>query len=824
MNENYTNGIQKVLKYAKEEALRLANTFVGSEHLLLGVIKDIDGNAYNLLSAIGCDLVSIKNKIEKEIESMNKTISVGHLPFTRRAERILKSSYANAKKMGETAASQHHMLLAMTLEKDGTVKSILDSSSVNSEIVSSFISSNKSKKNINFENNAKNLSVGDDDSLKLSSFKSFSRSISKMAEANLLDPVIGRTDEIERLTQILSRRKKNNPVLIGEPGVGKTAIVEGLAIRIFEKKVPRILWDYKVIALDMTGLIAGTKYRGQFEERMKKFMVQLEKTNNVILFIDELHTIVGAGGATGSLDAANIFKPALARGDIQIIGATTLNEYKKFIEKDGALERRFQKIIIDEPSTTDTINILDGIKEKYEAHHNVRISDSVIKNCVELSQRYITDRFLPDKAIDVMDEVCSRKRLNDLIIPKSILSLETKISKINKEKESAIQNQTFELAAKLRDKEKKLISKLEEEQLKFSNETENYLTITDKDVFDTLSIITGIPMYRITQKESEKILHMGDDIKERIIGQDHAIDILVSSIQRARVGFKNPKHPIGSFIFLGPSGVGKTELAKQLADYLFENNTSLIKIDMSEYMERYNVSRLIGAPPGYVGYEEGGFLTEKVRRNPYSIVLFDEIEKGHPDVFNLLLQILDEGQLTDSLGHNVDFKNTLIIMTSNIGTARISSSKIGFIEDDIADTSKAINDEVKKYFKPEFLNRLDDIIVFNQLTQDNLYKIIDFEMQDLKTNLKKKGISLRVHQTAKKILLQEGSYQEWGARPIRRVIQNKIESEISIRFLDQRFLDNGGNITITGKDAQLVFKQKPTKKASKKTKTKQSIS
>ena len=818
MNENYTTGIQKILKYAKEEAIRLANTFVGSEHLLLGIIKDKDGRAYNLLSAIGCDLNLAKIKIEKEIESKNKTLIAGHLPFTRRAERILKNSYTNAKKMGQSAASQHHMLLAMAVEKDGTIKNILDSFSINSEIIASFIVSNESKKNIGFHK--KNKLPSSDNNIKLNSFKSFSRSISKMAEANLLDPVIGRTAEIERLTQILSRRKKNNPVLIGEPGVGKTAIVEGLAIRIFEKKVPRLLWDYKVIALDMTGLIAGTKYRGQFEERMKKFMIELEKSENIILFIDELHTIVGAGGATGSLDAANIFKPALARGDIQIIGATTLNEYKKFIEKDGALERRFQKIIVDEPTTLDTINILDGIKEKYELHHNVKISDTVVKSCVELSQRYITDRFLPDKAIDVMDEVCSRKRLNDLIIPKSILNLEKKIGKINKEKEDAIQNQTFELAAKLRDKEKVLISKLEKEQSKFSNETENYLTITDKDVADTLSVITGIPMYRITQKESEKILHMGDDIKKRIIGQDHAIDILVSSIQRARVGFKNPKHPIGSFIFLGPSGVGKTELAKQLAGYLFENNTSLIKIDMSEYMERYNVSRLIGAPPGYVGYEEGGLLTEKVRRNPYSIVLFDEIEKGHPDVFNLLLQILDEGQLTDSLGHNVDFKNTLVIMTSNIGTSRISSSKIGFVDDDI-DSHKVINDEIKKYFKPEFLNRLDDIIIFNQLTQENLYKIIDFEMEDLKDNLKKKAINLRVNQTAKKILLQEGSYSEWGARPIRRVIQNRIESEISIRFLNKTFVDNGGNISISGKDGALLFEQKPTKKKPKKAKIKE---
>ena len=819
MSENYTKGVKRLLKYSKEESIRLSTTYVGSEHLLLAIIKDTVGDAHKVLAAIGCDLDKIKNQIEKEISANNSSTAIGHLPLTRRLERILKKSYILAKKNNLNAADQNYILLSLSDEKGGLAKNILISLSIDSKIISSFISTSKNKESSN-ETNIHDESMKPEDDLK--SFKSFSRNISKMAESNLLDPVIGRQLEIERVTQILSRRKKNNPVLIGEPGVGKTAIAEGLALRIFQKKVPRLLWGYKVLALDLTGLIAGTKYRGQFEERMKKIMIELEKADKVILFIDELHTIVGAGGATGSLDAANIFKPALARGDIQIIGATTLNEYKKYIEKDGALERRFQKIIIHEPSVLDTIDILDGIKEKYESHHNVKILDSTIKSCVELSQRYINDRFLPDKAIDVMDEVCSRKRLNDLVVPKAILNLERKINKIKKQKEEAITNQTFEVAAKLRDKEKSLISKLEEEQKKFTSKNEDYLVVTEKDVADTVSIITGIPVYRITQKESEKILHMGDDIKKRIIGQDHAIDILVSSIQRARAGFKNPNHPIGSFIFLGPSGVGKTELAKQLAKYLFENDSSLIKIDMSEYMERYNVSRLIGAPPGYVGYEEGGLLTEKVRRNPYSIILFDEIEKGHPDIFNLLLQILDEGQLTDSLGHNVDFKNTLIIMTSNIGTSNIRSSNIGFVDkkEDSTDNESIIMKEVKRYFKPEFLNRLDDIIVFNQLTIDGLYRIIDFEMLDLKENLKNKNISLRLNKSAKKILLQEGSFLDWGARPIRRVIQNKIESEISIRFLDGQFIDDGGSISISGKDGQLTFKQsQPTKKESSKTKT-----
>ena len=817
MSENYTKGVKRLLKYSKEESVRLSNPYVGSEHLLLAIIKDVDGDACKILTTIGCDLNKIKQQIEKEVSSNGSTGSISQLPLTRRLERILKQSYTLAKQDGLLTANQNYLLLSLSEEKGGLAKNILKSLSIDSKIISSFITTTKNISN-NYDFSTSPKKQKDD----LISFKAFSRNISKMAENNLLDPVIGRSLEIERVTQILSRRKKNNPVLIGEPGVGKTAIVEGLALRIFQRKVPRLLWDYKVLALDLTGLIAGTKYRGQFEERMKKIMIELEKAEKVILFIDELHTIVGAGGATGSLDAANIFKPALARGDIQIIGATTLNEYKKYIEKDGALERRFQKIIIDEPSLEDTIDILKGIKEKYESHHNVQILESTIKSCVELSQRYITDRFLPDKAIDVMDEVCSRKRLNDLVIPKKILNLEKKIDKLRKEKEEAITNQTFEVAAKLRDKEKKIIAKLDSEQKIFTSKNEDHLVVTDRDVADTVSIITGIPLYKITQKESEKILHMGDDIKKRIVGQDHAIDILVSSIQRARAGFKNPNRPIGSFIFLGPSGVGKTELAKQLAGYLFESASSLIKIDMSEYMERFNVSRLIGAPPGYVGYEEGGVLTEKVRRNPYSIILFDEIEKGHPDVFNLLLQILDEGQLTDSLGHNVDFKNTLIIMTSNIGTSNITSSNIGFIDKKSKnlDNKSIIMKEVKKYFKPEFLNRLDDIIIFNQLTMDNLYKIIDFEMIDLKNNLKNKNILLRLNKTAKRVLLQEGSYLDWGARPIRRVIQNRIESEISIRFLDGQFTDDGGNISISAKDGELIFNQSnPIKKKPRKTKT-----
>ena len=599
--------------------------------------------------------------------------------------------------------------------------------------------------------------------------------------------------------------------------MGKTAIVEGLALRILEKQVPRMLWDYNIIAFDISGMLAGTKYRGQFEERMRKLMLELEKSKNVILFIDELHTIVGAGGTAGSLDAANMFKPSLARGDIQIIGATTLNEYRKYIEVDGALERRFQKIIVYQPSINDTINILNGIKDKYELHHKVNLTNDAIEACVELSDKYINDRFLPDKAIDVMDEVCSRISLNNTNVPKGIISLEKQLRKIKENKNSEVNNQKFENAAKLRDKEKVILEKLNKLNFNFklSETKSDFVNINDIDVADTVSTITGIPISKINEKDSVKILNIKENIEKSIIGQDYAIDKLAAAIQRSRSGFKNPKHPIGSFMFLGPTGVGKTELAKQLAISLFDRDESLIKIDMSEYMERYNVSRLIGAPPGYVGYEEGGMLSEKVRRNPYSIVLFDEIEKAHSDVFNILLQILDEGQLTDSLGHIIDFKNTIIIMTSNIGTQNISSSNIGFVDNSVNDDIKSVLDkEVKKYFKPEFLNRLDEVIIFNSLNEQNLYKIIDIQLGDLRNNLKKKNMQLRVNQSAKKVLLLNGIHREWGARPIRRIIQDDIENVISYKYLSGEVKENS-MILISGKGDNLIFKTQLISKTNK---------
>ena len=639
---------------------------------------------------------------------------------------------------------------------------------------------------------------------------SFSRDISKLALENKLDPIIGRDNEIERLSQILTRRKKNNPVLIGEPGVGKTAVIEGLALRIIQKTVPRLLWGQRVVALDMAGLIAGTKYRGQFEERIKGMIQELENSDDIIVFIDELHTIVGAGGAAGSMDAANLFKPALARGDVQIVGATTLNEYRKFIEKDGALERRFQKIIINPPTVNDTINILKGIAPRYEDHHKVTYSETAIQACVRLSERYITDKFLPDKAIDILDESGSRVRMNNLNIPDSIVRIEKRLIKMASDKSKCISFQKFEDAAKIRDKERKLKIKLDIEKNKFSKDIDyERPIIAEDDVADVISTMTGIPLSKVAESETSRLLSMPSELKKQIIGQDDAINRISQAIIRARAGLKNPNHPIGSFMFLGPTGIGKTELAKVLSKYLFTDNRSFIKIDMSEYMERYNVSRLIGAPPGYIGYEEGGQLTEKVRRNPYSVVLFDEIEKAHKDVFNLLLQILDEGTLTDSYGRKIDFTNSIIIMTSNIGTKKISSSKIGFIEKakEKSDSDQSF-DDIKKYFLPEFLNRIDEIVLFNSLSKKDLFKIIDLQLMDLKKNLVEKNNSLRVSRTAKEYLLRDGSHREWGARPLRRLIQNEIENKISNKFIKGTFKHNC-LISVKSKNNKLVFTQFP---------------
>ncbi len=815
MKENFSKGVQKILKFAKEEAVRLGHSYVGSEHLLLGIIKDSKGNASSILTAIGCDLEEMKVMIEEMAKPSGGTMTLGHLPLTRRAERILRTTFSEAQTMEMDLANQSHLLLALSREDEGLATEILSAFSVDYDLLSTFITTGPAKKEKKGSNKKSTTPTLD----------MFSRDISKMAQDGKLDPVIGRSLEIERVAQILSRRKKNNPVLIGEPGVGKTAIVEGLALRIYDKSVPRILWGQRVVALDLAGLIAGTKYRGQFEERMRTLMIELESSTDVIVFIDELHTLVGAGGATGSLDAANMFKPALARGDIQIIGATTLNEYRKYIEKDGALERRFQKVLVNPPSIEDTIHILNGIKEKYELHHQVNLTSKAINACVELSDRYITDKYLPDKAIDVMDEVGSRVHISNINVPDDILKLEKKVLNTRKKKEDVIAKQKFEKAAELRDNERKLSDKLKKMQLEWhQNEEVNRPEITEDDVADVVSMITGIPLQKVAESESERLLNLKDILKKEIIGQDEAIEKLTQAILRARAGLKNPNHPIGSFVFLGPTGVGKTELAKVLAHQLFTNDEAFIKIDMSEYMERYNISRLIGAPPGYVGYEEGGQLTEKVRRNPYSVVLFDEIEKAHRDVFNILLQILDEGRVTDSLGRVIDFRNTVIIMTSNIGTKNISSSQIGFNKsssEEAQDFSADILKDVKKYFIPEFLNRIDDIIVFNSLSIDNLYEIIELQLSDLKYNLMNKNNKLKLTKTAKDILIQDGSHREWGARPLRRAIQNEIENVISSKFLSGEFIEDGV-ITVKGKGGALTFEQKISSKKKKNKKVKMS--
>ncbi len=811
MKENFSKGVQRVLKFAKEEAVRLGHSYVGSEHLLLGIIKDNNGKAAKILASIGCDIQEMKVMIEDMAKPSGGTMTLGHLPLTRRAERILRTTFSEAQNYKEEIADQLHLLLALAREDDGLATEVLIAYTVDYELLSTLSTASPKTKE------RKTAIKSPTPTLDL-----FSRDISKMANDGNLDPVVGRNVEIERLVQILSRRKKNNPVLIGEPGVGKTAIVEGLALRIYEKTVPHILWGQRVIVLDLAGLIAGTKYRGQFEERMRTMMMELESSSDVIVFIDELHTLVGAGGASGSLDAANMFKPALARGEIQIIGATTLNEFRKYIEKDGALERRFQKVIVNPPTVEETIEILNGIKEKYEDHHQVQLSTASIRACAELSDRYISDKFLPDKAIDVMDEVGSHVHIHNIHVPEEIVKLEKNISSLRKKKESVIAKQKFEEAAEMRDKERKMITKLNKAQEKWDNSDKSSRpTVTEDDVADIVAMVTGIPLAKVAESESEKLLHMNDELKNFIIGQDDAIEKLTRATQRARTGLKDPNRPIGSFMFLGPTGVGKTELAKVLAEYLFSNNESLIKIDMSEYIERYNVSRLIGSPPGYVGYEEGGQLTEQVRRKPYSVVLFDEIEKAHRDVYNVLLQILDEGRITDSLGRTIDFRNTIIIMTSNIGTSAISSSSIGFSTENKEtkqDHYVDIMAEVKKYFIPEFLNRIDEIIVFNSLAKDDLHQIMEIQLTDLRENLLKKNNILRVTKSAKENLIRDGAHREWGARPLRRLIQSEIENEISTKFLTGEFAENG-IITVKSKNKQLEFSQEP-KKSQKKPRSK----
>ena len=805
MKNNFSSRVQMVIQFARDEALRLGHDYIGTEHLLLGLIREADGIAIEILRALGCDLEEIKAAVEDAGRASGETMTIGNIPFTKRAEKILKSAYVEAERHKSDIIGTEHLLLALVKEKEGLAAQILKSFGVTYEAVSEELERIMQGPSSGMQDSESQQAKSQTPAL-----DHFGRDLTELARKGELDPIIGRDKEIQRVAQILSRRKKNNPVLIGEPGVGKTAIAEGLAVRIIEKKVPRILHNKRVVTLDLGSIVAGTKYRGQFEERMKAIMNELVKAKDVILFIDELHTIVGAGGASGSLDASNMFKPALARGELQCIGATTLDEYRQYIEKDGALERRFQKVMVDPPSTEETYAIVKGLQSRYEAHHRVRFTDEAIDAIVKLSDRYITDRFQPDKSIDVMDETGARVHLANIVVPKEITDLEEQIKKIRAEKDAVVRSQNFEKAAILRDREKSLLKKLEETKRKWNEEqASSYATVTDEDVADVVSMITGIPVRRVAQTESDRLLKIKDELKKRIVGQDRVIEVLAKAIQRTRAGLKDPNRPIGSFIFLGPTGVGKTQLAKELAKYLFQTEDALVRIDMSEYMEKFSVSRLTGAPPGYVGYEEGGQLTEKVRRHPYSVVLFDEIEKAHPDVFNVLLQILDEGHVTDGLGRKVDFKNTVLIMTSNIGAREIvKGSGFGFgqsTEDaDYEEMRSRILEQVRRLFNPEFINRVDEIVVFRQLARNDMVKIIDIVIDEMLGKVADRNIKIELTRGAKEFLAEKGFDPVYGARPLKRTIQKYVEDPIAEEILKGHYPD-GSKIRVRKKGSGLEF-------------------
>uniref|UniRef100_UPI004048B664 ATP-dependent Clp protease ATP-binding subunit n=1 Tax=Algoriphagus sp. TaxID=1872435 RepID=UPI004048B664 len=811
MEAKFSNRVKEVISLSREEALRLGHDYIGTEHLLLGMIREGEGVAVSILKKLGIPMDELRNAIERAVKgTANHNVkNMANIPLTRQSEKVLKITYLEAKIFKSQLIGTEHLLLSILRDEDNIATQILNKFEVNYDSIKEMLEMQSDTGNS--PRARAEAEDGDEDGSKLFGSSSsgggsqkhgaeksrtpvldnFGRDLTKMAEDDKLDPIIGREKEIERVAQILSRRKKNNPILIGEPGVGKTAIAEGLALRIVQKKVSRILFNKRVVTLDLASLVAGTKYRGQFEERMKAVMTELEKSPNVILFIDELHTIVGAGGASGSLDASNMFKPALARGEIQCIGATTLDEYRQYIEKDGALARRFQMVMVDATSPEETIQILNNIKDKYEDHHNVIYTDAAIEGCVKLSDRYISDRFLPDKAIDILDEAGARVHILNIHVPEDILSLESEVENIKAEKNRVVKSQKYEEAAQLRDKEKKLLEQLDEAKVKWEEETKTKRFTVDEDhVAEVIAMMTGIPAKRIAQNEGNKLLNMGEELKGKVVGQEEAIKKLTKAIQRTRVGLKDPKKPIGSFIFLGPTGVGKTELAKTLATYLFDKEDSLIRIDMSEYMEKFSVSRLVGAPPGYVGYEEGGQLTEKVRRKPYSVVLLDEIEKAHPDVFNILLQVLDDGILTDGLGRRVDFRNTIIIMTSNIGVRDLKDfgAGIGFanrakIDNQDEIMKSTIQSALKKAFSPEFLNRLDDVVVFNTLSKEDIFKIIDISLGKLFHRITDLGYKIDLTEKAKEFLANKGYDQQYGARPLNRAIQKYLEDAIAEEIL-----------------------------------------
>ena len=828
MDDNFSPRVKDVIAYSKEEALRLGHDFIGTEHLMLGLLRDGNGKAINILNALDIDLNHLRRKVEI-LSPANPNTSITsnekkNLHLTRQAERALKTTFLEAKLFQSTSINTAHLLLCILRNENDPTTKLLNKLKVDYDNVKeqfkSMITNDDNFEDITgspkaeFPEDDAQQDDASKDIFNTPSSKSnkksktpvldnFGRDLTAMAEEGKLDPVVGREKEIERVSQVLSRRKKNNPLLIGEPGVGKSAIAEGLANRIVSKKVSRILFNKRVVTLDLASLVAGTKYRGQFEERMKAVMNELEKNDDVILFIDEIHTIVGAGGATGSLDASNMFKPALARGEIQCIGATTLDEYRQYIEKDGALERRFQKVIVEPTTVEETIQILNNIKAKYEDHHNVEYTDEAIEACVKLTNRYMTDRFLPDKAIDALDEAGSRVHITNIDVPKQILELEKKLEEVRETKNSVVKKQKYEEAARLRDDEKRLEKELAVAQEKWEEETKLHReTVTEDNVADVISMMTGVPVNRIAQTESNKLAQLPELIKGKVIGQDNAVAKVVKAIQRNRAGLKDPNKPIGSFIFLGQTGVGKTQLAKVLSKQLFDSEESLIRIDMSEYMEKFAISRLVGAPPGYVGYEEGGQLTEKVRRKPYSVVLLDEIEKAHPDVFNMLLQVLDDGYLTDSLGRKIDFRNTIIIMTSNIGARKLKDfgTGIGFgtssqkAQED-ANARSVIENALKKSFAPEFLNRIDDVIVFNALEKEDINKIIDIELEKLLKRIDGLGYNLQLTKDAKNFIAEKGFDKQYGARPLKRAIQKYIEDALAEEIITSK-LKEGDNIVM----------------------------
>ncbi len=825
MEAKFSPRVKDVITYSREEALRLGHDYIGVEHLMLGLLREGEGTGIQILRRLDVNLQDLRKSIEGGIPqspSVGGATNAAHIPFLKQAETVIKITYLEAKLYRSEVIGTEHLLLSILKNEDNIATKTLNRMDVDYEITREEFESILTDRGESTKPRAEfpgTPSSDDDDassfggagsSRRPSDSKSktpvldnFGRDLTKIAEEGKLDPIVGREKEIERVSQILSRRKKNNPILIGEPGVGKSAIAEGLALKIIEKKVSRVLFNKRIVALDVASLVAGTKYRGQFEERMKAVMNELEKSPDVILFIDELHTIVGAGGASGSLDASNMFKPALARGEIQCVGATTLDEYRQYIEKDGALERRFQKVLVEPTSIDETIQILNNIKDKYEDHHSVTFTPDAINACVELTNRYLADRHLPDKAIDALDEAGSRVHLNNINVPKEVLDIEKAIDEIKDEKTKVVKSQKYEEAAKLRDKERNLIADLENAKLRWEEEAKTKrVKVTEDHVAEVVAMMTGIPVQRIAENESGKLARMAEEMEEEIIGQNEAVKKVVKAIQRNRAGLKDPKRPIGSFIFLGPTGVGKTQLAKSLAQYLFDSEDALVRIDMSEYMEKFSISRLVGAPPGYVGYEEGGQLTEKIRRKPYSIVLLDEIEKAHPDVFNLLLQALDDGQLTDSLGRKIDFRNTIIIMTSNIGARQLSDfgAGVGFSTNAKQSTADedakaVIQSALRKTFAPEFLNRIDDVVLFNSLDQKDIHRIIDIELKEVYARIKTLGYDIELTDTAKNFIGEKGFDEKFGARPLKRAIQKYIEDVLAEEIIHNR-VNEGDKIVL----------------------------